>query len=177
MDILKEGDVPMPKKERPKKEYTKSQQVWIQIGKFVLFEASAGIIQFGSFTLMHEVICPKWSYWPVYLISVVLSVIWSFTFNRKYTFKSAANVPIAMLEVLAFYAAFIPLSTWLGSLAIGESLESFTVDGWKYYVCLAVTMIINFVLEFVWEKFFVFRKKKEKKPQAENNNSNEEHKE
>ncbi len=152
----------MDNKEKEKKQYSKTQQVWIQIGKFVLFELSAGIIQLGSFTLLHEVICPKWSYWPVYLISVVLSVIWSFTFNRKYTFKSAANVPIAMLEVLAFYAAFIPLSTWLGSLAIGESMNQFTVDGWKYYVCLAVTMIINFVLEFVWEKFFVFRKKKEK---------------
>ncbi len=158
----------MAKKKKPKKEYTKSQQVWIQIGKFIAFEASAGIIQFGSFTLMHEVICPKWSYWPVYLISVVLSVIWSFTFNRKYTFKSANNIPIAMLEVLAFYAVFIPLSTWLGSLAIGESLDQFTVDGWKYYVCLAVTMIINFVLEFVWEKFFVFRKKKSKEEIKEN---------
>lgn len=154
----------MPKKEKVQKQYTKKQEMWIQIGKFVAFELSAGIIQIVSFTLMHEWICPKWSYWPVYLISVVLSVIWSFTFNRKYTFKSANNVAIAMIEVLAFYAAFIPLSTWLGSLAIGESLAVFdsTVESWKYYLCLIVTMLANFVLEFVWEKFFVFRVKKPK---------------
>ena len=144
-------------------EPNKKDSPWMEILKFVLFEASAGIIQFGSFTLMHEVIFKSWPYWPVYAISVFLSVIWSFTFNRKYTFKSAANVPVAMIEVALFYVAFIPLSTWLGSLAIGESLSQFEVTGvesWKYYLCLAVTMLANFVLEFVYEKFFVFRPSK-----------------
>ena len=81
--------------------------------KFALFSVSAGLIQIGSFTLLNEVF--HWSYWLCYLPSLVLSVLWNFTLNRKYTFRTAANVPLAMLKVAAYYAVFTPLSTWLGN--------------------------------------------------------------
>ena len=97
----------------------KSKKDILQFIKFVLFSASAGIIQFGSFTLMKEVIIKLGffqnlmlehetfarimnnEYGPMYLIALILSVIWNFTFNRKFTFKSANNVPIALLKVFA----------------------------------------------------------------------------
>ena len=118
--------------------------------KFALISASAGIIQVGSFALMELFIK---SYWIPYLTSLVLSILWNFTLNRRYTFKSAANVPVAMAKVFGFYLVFTPLSTYLGHLAEGKGVNDFIV--------LAVTMIANFVLEFLFCKFVVYRGKED----------------
>ena len=115
--------------------------------KFTLISISAGIIQIGTFTLMYEVL--NWIYWPSYLISLLLSVLWNFTINRKYTFKSANNVKVAMLLVLAFYAVFTPVSTILGSLVEGRGVSGFIVE--------IITMISNFILEFLYNRFVVYR--------------------
>lgn len=126
----------------------KSKGSVLQAVKFTLFSASAGIIQVGSFALLSLFIK---TYWITYLISLVLSILWNFTLNRRYTFKSAANVPVAMAKVFGFYLVFTPLSTVLGNLA-----ESAGVND---YIVLAVTMISNFVLEFLFCKLFVYRGK------------------
>ena len=118
-----------------------------QMLKFTLFSISAGIIQTVSFTLMNELL--DWPYWPAYLIALIASIVWNFTFNRRYTFKSAANVPIAMAKLLGFYAVFTPLSTWLGQLAENAGVNE--------YVILIVTMLCNFVLEFLFCKLVVYR--------------------
>ena len=118
-----------------------------QVIKFTLFSISAGIIQVVSFSLMNELL--TWPYWPAYLISLILSILWNFTLNRRYTFQSAANVPVAMAKVLGFYLVFTPLSTWLGNLA--------DVAGVNEYLILAVTMLSNFILEFLFCKFVVYR--------------------
>ena len=118
----------------------------LQAVKFTLFSVSAGIIQVLSFTLLNEVLTMR--YWPAYLISLLLSILWNFTLNRRYTFRSAANVPVAMAKVLGFYAVFTPLSTWLGDVADRASVNE--------YLILAATMISNFVLEFLFFKFVVF---------------------
>lgn len=114
--------------------------------KFVLFSASAGLIQFGSFALLNETM--RWSYWPSYLIALTLSVLWNFTLNRRFTFKSAANVPIAMLKVALYYCVFTPLSTWWG--------EKLALAGWNEYIVLIGTMIINLVTEFLFCRFLVY---------------------
>ncbi|MBR5540694.1 MAG: GtrA family protein [Clostridia bacterium] len=114
--------------------------------KFTLFSVSAGIIQAVSFALLYEVL--HGTYWVAYLISLVLSVVWNFTLNRNITFKSASNIPVAMLKVAAFYAVFTPLSTWGGAV-----LEK---SGWNGYVVFVITMLLNFVLEFLYDRFFVF---------------------
>ena len=116
--------------------------------KFVLFSASAGIIQIVSFTLLNEF--TNWPYWPCYLIALVLSVIWNFTLNRRFTFRSANNVPVAMLKVAAYYAVFTPLSTWLGSF-LADTL------GWNEYLVTVLNMLLNFVTEFLFDTFVVFR--------------------
>lgn len=118
-----------------------------QAVKFTLFSVSAGIIQVASFTLINELL--HWPYWPAYLISLVLSILWNFTLNRRYTFQSAANVPVAMAKVFGYYLVFTPLSTWLGALAEGA--------GGNEYIVLAVTMLTNFVTEFLFSKFIVYR--------------------
>lgn len=120
----------------------------IRIIKFVLFSASAGIIQTVAFTLLNEV--AHLVYWASYLIALVLSVIWNFTFNRKFTFKSANNVPIAMLKVAAYYAVFTPISTFGGN-----ALESI---GWNEYLVLAISMVLNMVTEYLFNQFVVYRK-------------------
>lgn len=122
---------------------------WIQALKFTLFSISAGVIQFGVFALLNEVV--GWSFWPSHLISVVLSVVWNFTFNRKFTFKSSNNVPLAMMLVLLFYVAFIPASVFGGN-----ALEAV---GWDALLVEALMMVINFATEFVWQKFVVFNPK------------------
>ena len=115
--------------------------------KFALFSASAGLIEIGSFALFNEVM--HWPYWLSYLVALVLSVVWNFTLNRKFTFKSAANVPIAMLKVALFYAVFTPLSTLLEHLLAGNL-------GWNEYLVTAINMGLNFVTEFLYQRFFVF---------------------
>lgn len=120
--------------------------------KFVLFSISAGVIQIVSCTLLNELL--HMTYWVAYLISLCLSVLWNFTLNRKFTFQSAANVPIAMLKVAGFYLVFTPLSTWW-SAALTE--PSYGIM-WNEYVVLAGTMIINFVTEYLFQRFVVFGK-------------------
>lgn len=116
--------------------------------KFLFFSISAGLIQMGSFALFNELF--KWRYWVSYLIALVLSVLWNFTLNRKFTFKSAANVPVAMLKVFIYYLIFTPCSTYL---------EHFlTSAGWNEYLVTALNMVINFVTEFLYQRFFVFAK-------------------
>ena len=120
-----------------------------RVVKFVLFSISAGVIQMGSFALLNEL--TGWSYWPCYLISLVLSVLWNFTLNRKFTFKSAANVPAAMAKVLAYYAVFTPLSTLLGNF-LAEKLM------WNEYLVTAINMILNLGTEYLYQRYFVYGK-------------------
>ncbi len=121
----------------------------IQAIKFTLFSISAGAIQAISFALFNEL--GNMPYWPAYLISLTLSVVWNFTFNRKFTFKSANNVPVAMAKVFGFYLVFTPVSTILGNYFDGIINE---------YIILAVTMLSNFILEFLFCKFIVFKEDK-----------------
>lgn len=117
--------------------------------KFTLFSLSAGIIQIGLFTLLNELL--HWPYWLCYLLALVASVVWNFTLNRRFTFHSAANVPVAMLKVLAFYAVFTPLSTAL-EWYLGDQLL------WNEYLVTLINMGLNFVLEYLYQRYFVFAK-------------------
>lgn len=118
-----------------------------QVIKFVLFSISAGIIETATFTVLDLI--TSWPYWPCYLIALILSVLWNFTLNREFTFKSANNVPAAMLKVAMFYCVFTPASTWWGSALTGI--------GWNNYLVLFMTMGINLTSEFLYDRFFVFR--------------------
>lgn len=129
---------------------TERKKELLRTVKFVLFSISAGLIQVLSFTLMEELL--HWTHWVAYLISLVLSVLWNFTLNRKFTFHSASNVPIAMLKVAGFYLVFTPLSTWWTAVLTGPSV------GWNEYLVLAMTMIVNFVTEYLFQRFVVFGK-------------------
>lgn len=126
---------------------SESKQTFLQVVKYTLIAASAGLIQVVSFSLFEEVL--HLPYWPSYLIALTLSVLWNFTFNRKYTFKSANNVPKAMFLVFLYYLVFTPLSTWWG--------HAMTNAGINDYIVLAFTMIVNFITEFLFQKFIVFK--------------------
>ena len=127
---------------------TNTKKELVRTLKFVLFSASAGIIQVLSFTLMEEVL--HLEHWLSYLVSLVLSVLWNFTLNRKFTFCSANNVPVAMAKVAVFYLVFTPLSTWWTAQLTGPAI------GWNEYLVLAGTMIINCVTEYIYDRFVVF---------------------
>ena len=144
--------------EEKKPQLSKKENI-LQAVKFTLFSLSAGLIQIITDTILNEVpprlFDVKLSYWACYLPALVLSVLWNFTFNRKFTFKSANNVPIAMLKVAAYYAVFTPVSTVLGNMAAEHfnAAENNVIN----YVILIVTMLINFVTEFLFDRFVVFR--------------------
>ncbi len=121
---------------------------WLRAVKFLFFSISAGLIQIAVFTFLNEVV--KLSYWPAYLIALIASVVYNFTINRKFTFHSAANVPVAMAKVFAYYCVFTPLST-IGGNYLTETL------GWNEYIVLAISMILNFVTEFLFTRFVVYR--------------------
>ncbi|MCI5841322.1 MAG: GtrA family protein [Clostridium sp.] len=149
--------------EKSNQKMTKKQNVW-QVIKFALFSASAGIIQFGSFTLLTQL--TDWKYIYRYLPSLVLSVLWNFTFNRSFTFKSAANIPIAMLKVALFYCVFTPLSTWWGHKLTGLGVNDYIVE--------IGTMLINLVTEYLYCRFVVYRgtmNTKGQKEQTDNENA------
>ncbi len=95
----------------------------LRVIKYALCAGSAGIIETLSFTLLNETM--NWPYWPAYLIALVLSVLWNFTLNRKFTYRSANNVPKAMLQT--------------------------------DYVVLIGTMALNFITEYLYQRFYVFR--------------------
>lgn len=116
--------------------------------KFLIFSVGAAVIQVGSFTLMEEVF--HVTHWLSYLVSLILSIIWMFTLNRKYTFRSSNNIPVAMLKTLAYYAVFTPLSTWWTAVLTGSNV------GWNEYLVLGITMIINCSTEYIFDRFVVF---------------------
>ena len=131
----------------------------MQALKFTLFSISAGVIQILTYTLFFEVF--HWAPWLAYLVSLILSVLWNFTFNREYTFRSSADVKRPMLLVFLFYLVFTPVSTWWTAALTGENpftgaaaSEQPVVNN---YLVQAGTMLVNFVLEFLYQKFVVFR--------------------
>ena len=131
----------------------------MQALKFTLFSISAGVIQIGTYTLFYEVF--HWAPWLAYLVSLILSVLWNFTFNRTYTFRSDADIRKSMLLVALFYVVFTPLSTWWTAALTGENpftgaaaSEQPLVNN---YLVQAGTMLINFVTEFLYQKFVVYR--------------------
>ncbi|MBR6119188.1 MAG: GtrA family protein [Oscillospiraceae bacterium] len=116
--------------------------------KFTLFSISAGVIQIAVTTLLHELL--GMVYWLAYLIGLVCSVVYNFTVNKKFTFHSAANVPVAMAKLFAFYCVFTPLSTlWVKYFT--ETL------GWNEYLVQGGTMLINFVTEYLYTRYFIYR--------------------
>lgn len=115
--------------------------------KFALFSASAGIIELGAFALLNEL--TGWSYWPCYLIALLLSILWNFTLNRKFTFRSVANVPVAMLKVLGFYAVFVPVTTLLGDY-LADTLH------WNEYLVTGINMGLNFITEYLFQRYVVY---------------------
>lgn len=122
----------------------------LRSAKFLLFSVSAGIIQVISFTVFEELLALP--HWLCYLCALVLSVLWNFTLNRKYTFRSAGNVPRAMALVALFYLVFTPLSTWWTAVLTSAAV------GWNEYLVLALTMLVNFVTEYLYDRFIVFGK-------------------
>lgn len=136
----------------------------LQAIKFALFSASAGVIQVVSFTLLNELLprtdssnpILQWffnsEYGASYLVALILSVLWNFTFNRKFTFKSATNIPVAMIKVFGFYCVFTPVS-----VILGEMVAQNTTWDFAEYIILGVTMITNMVTEFLFCRFFVYK--------------------
>lgn len=128
---------------------TNKRKELIRTLKFTLFSISAGLIQEGTFLLMYNVL--HWDYWPSYLISLALSVVYNFTVNRKFTFHSAANVPVAMAKVFGYYCVFTPLSTIGGDWLVKQC-------GWNGNLVQILTMLLNFVTEFLFTRFVVYGK-------------------
>ena len=116
--------------------------------KFTLFSISAGLIEIVLFTLLDNV--TSFSYWPKYLIALIASVIWNFTLNREFTFKSTNNIPIAMFKVFIFYLVFTPVSTIIGNVLV-EKLN------WNEYLVTIINMLCNFILEYLYDKYIVFK--------------------
>ena len=129
------------------KEEKNNKKEIIRAIKFTLFSISAGIIEIGSFTLLNEF--TNLPYWACYLIGLVLSVLWNFTLNRNFTFKSSNNIPVAMFKVFCYYLVFTPLSTLLEHYLTGL--------GWNEYLVTIINMVINFVTEFLYQRYYVFK--------------------
>ena len=116
--------------------------------KFTLFSISAGIIEILLFTLLNEL--TNLGYWICYLTALITSIIWNFTLNREYTFKSTTNIPKAMFKVFLFYLVFTPCTT-IGGNYLVKGLH------FNEYLTTGINMIANFILEYLYDKYVVFR--------------------
>lgn len=125
----------------------KKAELW-RSAKFLMFSCSAGVIELGGFALFNEVL--RWPYWASYLLALVLSVLWNFTCNRRYTFRSTEKISRAMTLVFLYYCVFMPLSTLLEHQLAG-------VLGWNEYLVTGINMVLNFVTEFLFQRFVVYR--------------------
>ena len=121
---------------------------YLRVILFVLFSASAAVIEMGSFALLNEF--TGWSYWPCYLIALICSIVWNFTLNRKFTFRSAANIPVAMMKTFGFYLVFTPATTILGSYLADTLL-------WNEYLVTGINMALNLVTEYLFQRYVVFK--------------------
>ena len=126
----------------------KDKKELIRTIKFTLFSISAGLIEIGLFTILDEF--TNLDYWICYLVALIASVVWNFTLNREFTFKSTANVPLAMTKVFIFYLIFTPVSTILGNYLVKNL-------GWNDYLVTGINMLCNFILEYLYDKYVVFR--------------------
>lgn len=142
----------------PDAPYESTKSKFLQFLKFACFSLGAGVIQLGTCTMMN--LWFGWSYWLSYIIALVLSVVYNFTINRRFTFKSANNIPIAMMKVVGYYIVFTPISAlWGAALTDGLFLgiPIMTGFGWNMFIVLIPTMIINMVTEFIFCRLVVFR--------------------
>ncbi len=137
----------------------KNKKELIRKIKFTLFSISAGIIEIVVFTLLEKF--TNFSYWACYLPALIASVIWNFTLNREYTFKSTVNIPKAMSLVFLFYLIFTPVSTIIGNY-LAEDL------GWNDFIVTGLNMLANFILEYLWDEYVVFRGNIDTKEKYEN---------
>lgn len=158
----------------------------MQFIKYALCAASAGIIQIVLFSILQAVIPSngKTIHFIVEdmdlvtfiatTVALCASILWNFTFNRKFTFKDAGNVPKAMILAFLFYVPFYPFQTWYVHTIKSLLVEAIGTDG-AGIIAEGTVMIVNFALEFMWQKFVVFRKPKDKKENKteENENSGE----
>lgn len=125
----------------------KNKNVW-QVIKFTLFSISAALVQIASFALLNDVFkIPEYNW--CYIPSLVLSVLWNFTFNRRYTFRSDGNVKRAMLLVALYYAVFTPLSGWWSKALVDVGVHKWLIE--------VINMLVNFVTEFLYQRFVVYR--------------------
>ncbi|MDO5025763.1 MAG: GtrA family protein [Trueperella sp.] len=124
----------------------KLTETQLQAVKFTLLSGTAAVVEAGSYALFLalDLMPVSWAQ----AISVALSVLWNFTLNRKFTFKSTGNVPFAMLLVSLFYVAYIPISSVLAGLMDDAGMHPAVIK--------IIWLLINFVGEFIWWKYVVF---------------------
>ena len=147
----------MEQEKKPLTKEEKQKEAWRAV-KFTLFSISAGVIEYASFSLLCLIPSFRDLYWPAATISLILSVNWNFTLNREFTVKSANNIPIAMFKTFCYYLVFGPLSIWLATMYLINTL------GWNEFLVKAIVMVVNFVTEFLYQRFFVFGKSIDTKP-------------
>ncbi|HPE16279.1 MAG TPA: GtrA family protein [Oscillospiraceae bacterium] len=136
-----------------KRNGTAVKEFW-RFVKFGLFSASAGLIETGIFYLLG--LFSSFGYWVCYLPALVASVVWNFTLNRRFTFHSDADVPAAMAKVFAYYAVFTPLSTILGNYLAEVRFAAYpAADDIVFFA----TLLVNFITEFLYQRYYVFRGK------------------
>ena len=145
------------------------RELW-RFVKFAVISASAGLIETGVFYLLWCI--PAAGYWVCYLPALVASVVWNFTLNRRFTFQSAANIPVAMVKVLAYYLVFTPLSTILGNWLVEVRFAgSVLAENLVYWG----TLLVNFSTEYLYQRFFVFAHQLDNREKKANSGIDKDH--
>ena len=129
----------------------KTKNGWLQFLQFVVVSLGAGVIEYATFALMTWIVPDnKTMLVAAEVTSVVLSCLFNFTVNRKYTFHSSSNIPLGMLLYGVYYAFLAtPAGVWF--------LLFLTQGGMHELLAKAVKMLVNFIFDYLFCKFILFQ--------------------
>lgn len=131
------------------------QRYFTNFYSFLYFSLGAGVIKLVSFLLLSLIDSGHGAVLVLAeIVSVVLSGLFNFTWNRKFTFRSTNNIVPGMF----LYGLYSLIAT----PAVASFIVDLTRRGWADWLAKAMKMALHFILDSLYCKFVIFRQVKER---------------
>lgn len=137
------------------------EEIWdkfIQFVKFAIVGFSNVIVSYGVylaffFLLQIAGVLPDADYLVAQLIGYILSIFWSFYWNRKYVFAEGQNVVPWYQALMKSFIAYSFTGVFLNSALSFLWVE---IVGVSKVVAPVINLLINVPVNFVMNKFWAF---------------------
>ena len=133
---------------------------FIQFVKFAIVGFSNVIVSYGvylAFFFLFQIagVLPDADYLVAQLIGYILSIFWSFYWNRKYVFAEGQNVVPWYQALMKSFIAYSFTGVFLNSVLSFLWVE---IVGLSKVVAPVINLLINVPVNFVMNKFWAFKK-------------------